>query len=150
MCIRDSAYTALSNHYPNLYAPRTVPEVVEVARRVFPAQIAYCQRWIDHYNFRLEYERAMLVEQGAAELLSRKPKKSAKAELPLCNYRAPEGVTIENIYHRGEMIHYPQIEMTKAEYAKINVDYKGTRVVDHSHRVRTTMQRHSLVCVFLT
>jgi len=42
--------------------------------------------------------------------------------------------------------------MLQADYAKINKDYKGTRVVGNSHRIRTCMQlqRHSLVCVFLT
>lgn len=117
--------------------------------KVHGRTIKWAQRWIDHYDFRLTYERAMLEEQGASALLAPKPK-SAKAQLPLCNYRAPEGVDCENLYHRGELIHYPQVEMTQAEYTRINQDYKGTRVVEHSHRVRTTMQRHSLVCVFLT
>ncbi len=107
------------------------------------------RRWIAHFDHRLTYERAMLAEQGASNLLDKKPK-SAKAQLPLCNYRAPNGLDIQNMYNRGEMIHYPQIEMSQAEYAKIYADYKGTRVVSNSHRVRTTMQRHSLVCVFLT
>jgi hypothetical protein len=40
--------------------------------------------------------------------------------------------------------------MTQAEYAQINKDYKGTRIVGNSHRVRTAMVGHSLVCVFLT
>jgi len=111
--------------------------------------IARARRWIAHLENRIAYERAMLDEQGATALLARKPK-SAKAQLPLCNYRTPGGLTIENQWNRGEMIHYPQVEMTQADYAKIHTDYKGTRVVGHSHRVRTTMQRHSLVCVFLT
>lgn len=45
---------------------------------------------------------------------------------------------------------YPQVEMTQAEYARISADYKGTSVVGNSHRVRTAMVKHSLVCVFLT
>jgi phospholipid N-methyltransferase len=106
-------------------------------------------RWIAHCELRLEYERAMLQEQGATDLLKPKPR-SAAAQLPLCNYAAPGGLEIENIYHRGEMLHYPQVEMTQAEYAKINADYKATRVVGNSHRVRTAMQKHTLVCVFLT
>ena len=48
------------------------------------------------------------------------------------------------------MIHYPQVAMTQAAYAQINKDYKGTRVVGNSHRVRTAMVKQSLVCVFLT
>jgi hypothetical protein len=105
-------------------------------------------RWIAHYENRLAYERAMLEEQGAADLLKPKPR---PVQLPLCNYRAPNGIDIQNIYNRGELMHYPQVEMTRAEYAKIYNDYKGTRVVDNSHRVRTAMlPGHKLVSVFLT
>jgi protein-L-isoaspartate O-methyltransferase len=106
-------------------------------------------RLIRHCELRLEYERAMLGEQGAMDLLKPKPR-SAKAQLPLCNYPAPGGLQIENVYNRGTMIYYPQVEMTQAEYARINVDYKATRTVDNSHRVRTAMIKHELVCVFLT
>jgi len=105
------------------------------------------RRWIEHYENRLTYERAMLEEQGGTDLLKPAPRKE---QLPLCNYRAPEGIDIENMYRRGEMIHYPQIEMTKAEYARINTDYKGTRTVDNTHRVRTAVKGHELYCVFLT
>jgi len=139
-----SAWYALNPDQDN---PASVEEFQDVARRVYPRSIANYDRWIAHYENRIAYERAMLEEQGESKLLE-KPKKPAP--LPLCNYRAPEGLDIENIYHKGEMIHYPQVEMTKAEYADICNDYKGTRVVGNSHRVRTALRRHSLVCVFLT
>jgi protein-L-isoaspartate O-methyltransferase len=106
-------------------------------------------RWIKHAENRLAYERAMLAEAGASDLLKPKPRSKA-ASLPLCNYRAPEGLTIENKWHRGEMLLYPQKEMTAAEFARINADYKGTRVVGNSHRVRTAMLQSSLWCVFIT
>lgn len=61
---RPSAYAALSNSYPNLYAPRTLSEIVEHAKKSYPRYIAHVQRWIDHYNNRLNYEKAMLDEQG--------------------------------------------------------------------------------------
>jgi phospholipid N-methyltransferase len=109
--------------------------------------ISRAERWINHLNNRLTYEKAMLDEQGASDLLKPAPRPT---QLPLCNYRAPEGLDIPNIYNRGELMHYPQIEMTKAEYAKINNDYKGTRDVENSHRVRTAMRNHTLVCIFLT
>lgn len=111
--------------------------------------IRHAKRWIAHYDNRLTYERAMLDEQGATHLLAKKPK-SAKAQLPLCNYRAPEGIRYANIYHRGQSEHVQQIEMTAAEYARISNDYKATRVVDNSHRVRTCMRQHSIYAVFLT
>lgn len=146
---RPDVYTVLSNSYPNLYAPRTLAEVLEHATspNVYPPLIARYERWIAHYENRLAYERAMLEEAGASNLLDKKPRSK---QLPLCNYRAPEGVDVENIYRRGEMLHYNQVEMTQAEYAKIWTDYKGTRVVDNSHRIRTAMIKHSLACVFLT
>lgn len=59
-----TAYTVLTNAHPTLYAPRTLAEVVDVARVVYPRLIAHAERWIAHYDNRLEYERAMLAEQG--------------------------------------------------------------------------------------
>lgn len=142
-----TAYDAITNLHPSLYAPRTLQEIFDAAQRTYPAIITNCDRWIAHCDNRLLYERAMLEEQGASHLLEKAPRPK---QLPLCNYRAPEGISAPNIYHRGELIHYSQVEMTQAEYAKIYNDYKGTRVVDNSHRIRTAMIKHSLVCVFLT
>lgn len=144
------AYSALTNSYPNLYAPRTVEEVVEVARRRYPATIAYCDRWIAHYQNRLVYEKAMLAEQGASALLEKKPRPK---QLPLCNYRNPEGFMVSNPYRysdKGDTLHYPQVEMTAAEYAKIYTDRKGTIIVDRSHRVRTAIMQSKRVAVFIT
>jgi len=59
-----SAYDALTNSYPSLYAPRTLEEVIEAAKRVYPRAIAHCERWINHYNNRIAYEKAMLQEVG--------------------------------------------------------------------------------------
>jgi hypothetical protein len=70
-----------------------------------PALEKYYSRWIQHCENRLEYERAMLDEQGATDLLKPKPR-SAAASLPLCNYSAPGGLQIENKWNRGEMIYY--------------------------------------------
>lgn len=146
------ALTALSNYYPNLYAPRTLAEVVERAKEFFPKNSAHCKRWLAHFENRLVYEKAMLDEQGASSLIA--PKARPK-QLPLCNYRTPDGLQIENQYHKGEFIHYRQAEMTKAEYAKIYTDDKGTRVIDGTHRVRVACihgenYSHSFCVVFLT
>lgn len=59
-----SAHTALSNAFPNLYAPRTLAEVVEHAQKAYPRVIAHAQRWLNHYENRIAYERAMLQEAG--------------------------------------------------------------------------------------
>lgn len=125
----------------------TPEQARDIAIRVHERGNAHRARWIAHTSNRIEYERAMLAEQGAADLLA--PKARPK-QLPLCNYRAPEGITIENPYARGSMLHYPQIEMTQAEYTAVHTDYRGTRVAGNSHRFRTMMRAHTLYCVFLT
>lgn len=127
----------------------TAEQAREIAVRVADRVIASCARWDAHYANRIAYERAMLAEQGASALLDKKPR-SAKALLPLVNYRAADGITAANPWHRGESINYPQMEMLAAEYARINKDYKGTRIVGNSHRIRTALMRGALVCVFLT
>lgn len=60
----QSACGALTNSYPNLYAPRTLAEVVEHAKAAYPRTIAHYGRWIAHYEHRISYERAMLEENG--------------------------------------------------------------------------------------
>lgn len=125
----------------------TPEQAREMAIRSHERRIPHAERWLAHENNRLTYEKAMLDEQGGTDLLKPKPRKKL---LPLCNYRAADGIDVMNIYNRGETIHMPQIEMTKAEYAKICSDYKGARPVENSHRVRTTMRKFSLYSVFLT
>lgn len=133
-----NAWTALSNSYPNLYAPRTLEEVVDAAKRVFPKSAARYKRWINHFDNRLAYEKAMLGEQGGLDLIAKKPRPK---QLPLLNYRIPGGLQIENKYHKGQFIHYSQKEMTKAEYAALYTDDKGTEIIDKTHRVRIAIIR---------
>lgn len=61
---RCDAYAGLTNHYPSLYAQRTVAEVVAAARGAYPRSIAHHTRWLNHFQNRLAYERAMLQESG--------------------------------------------------------------------------------------
>jgi protein-L-isoaspartate O-methyltransferase len=140
------AYTALNHSFPNLYAPRTVEEVTTAALAHYPHIIENCERWIEHCENRLAYEKAMLEEQGASKLLEPAPREK---QPPLLNYRQPV-FALSNPYHRGETITYNQIDMTAAKYANIWRDYKGTRIVDGTHRIRTAMVAHSHVAVFLT
>ena len=149
-----TAHDALTNSYPSLYAPRSLEEVIEVARRAYPRTIAHCDRWINHYENRLAYEKAMLGEQGASHLIE---KKKRPAQLPLCNYRQ-ESFEVENIYHRGQFETYRQVEMTQAQYKSISDDRKGTKTIENSHRVRVTVDptatgpyySRAWVVVFLT
>ncbi len=61
-------YTCLTNSYPSLYAPRTLAEVLEQTTGPrYPRTIARQERWIQHYQNRLTYERAMLGESGGLE-----------------------------------------------------------------------------------
>ncbi len=64
LIMSPSAYDVLSGSYPNSYAPRTVEEVVEHAKKYYPRIIAHHERWLNHFNNRIAYEKAMLVEQG--------------------------------------------------------------------------------------
>lgn len=59
-----SAYDTLGESRYKFYAPRTVEEVVEAAKIQYPATIERCNRWLEHYENRLTYERAMLAESG--------------------------------------------------------------------------------------
>jgi predicted RNA methylase len=126
----------------------TWAQAVAIAIPHHQGVIAYSDRWIAHIDNRLTYERLMLAAQGASELIAPRPRPK---QLPLCNYRAPEGLRVP-AYYKRELEHVRQVEMTQAEYAAIGTDYKGTRVVDHSHRVRVAIlpRGHERVCVFLT
>lgn len=61
------ANTVLNNSFPNLYAPRTVEEVIEEAKKQFPAATERFRRWLNHYENRIAYERAMLGEDGVVK-----------------------------------------------------------------------------------
>jgi len=75
---------------------------------------------------------------------------NAEVKLPLCNYRATDGVTALNKFHGTQDMHLSQVEMTRAEYAAMHRDYKSTYAVAGSHRVRGAMINHALVYVYLT
>jgi hypothetical protein len=116
--------------------------------------INWYTRWVAHNDNRLTYEMAMLEAQGGSDLL--KPKARPK-QLPMLNYRAPEGIRVDNLYHKGEYSIYDQVEMTKAEYAAIRKDYKGGQKIGGTHRVKVAMNAfingksgHGYSAVFLT
>lgn len=114
----------------------TVAEVVEASLAMNRASIALDQRWVEHLNHRLAYERVLLGRKPDEVTPKAKPVKSAKASAPLLNYRAEVVVTL-NQYHGTE---YPltMIEMTAAEYKRKPADFKGTALsFDRTHRVRT-------------
>ena len=61
-----SAYDVLQdddNRYKACPA-RTLAEVVEAANQAYPRTIAHNQKWLDHIENRLTYEKAMLAEGG--------------------------------------------------------------------------------------
>lgn len=124
-----SEYNALSGSYPNLYAPRTLAEVVARAAEVYPARVEYLTRWIGHFENRLAYEKAMLDEQGAGHLIA--PKERPK-QLPLLNYRTKS----VSARHWGQLQTFPQVEMTSEDYQRIYSEQRGTLTVNGTHRVR--------------
>lgn len=127
-----SAYDCLTNGFPTLYAPRTLEEVTEAARRIYPRTIAHYKRWIAHFNNRLTYEKAMLDEQGASDLIA--PKARPK-QLPLVNYKQAS-FALENRWNPGKLEVLEQVELTAEQYKHVNEDQKGTRIIDNSHRIR--------------
>jgi protein-L-isoaspartate O-methyltransferase len=106
--------------------------------------IQHCDRWVAHIDNRLSYERAMLDASGYVA-----PVKAKKVELPICNYRAPQ-IIVPNRWNKGEFMTLPQMEMTRAEYARIYTDHKGTSECENSHRVRIAIIKHDRVAVFIT
>jgi protein-L-isoaspartate O-methyltransferase len=128
----------------------TIEQVQAAAREAYPRTMAHCDRWIEHLDNRLTYERAMLDEQGGYQ---EAPKKPSKAELPILNYGGT--ISYRNPYQPGELVTGEAVGLTKTEWAAINGDYKTTRVsACGTHRVRTTIMapghRHQLVAVYLT
>lgn len=83
-----------------------------------------------------------LMQECGYEVPAPKPKKP-----PLLNIRAK---AIKAARY-GDVTVYPVIEMTKAEYAKVYNDYKGTRLATcETFRFRTVMKNFSLAAVFVT
>lgn len=103
-------------------------------------------RQIAHLDLRLTYEKAMLEAEGASDLLKLKARPK---QPPLLNYR---GTVETRCRWREGTETLPKVEMTRAEYAKLWADHRGTRVaVDGSHRVRIRCMRlGELAAVFLT
>jgi len=131
----------------------TVREAMIKSLRGNARGIERCRRWIEHYDRRLDYEKAMLAEAGASELIAPKPRRKGNTIFPICNYRAPEGITCSRFDGGRDVQTFTQVEMTAAEYAKIYSEDKGTRVVDHSHRVRVAIiggWRGAMHAVFIT
>ena len=132
----------------------SLEDAKEKAIQHFYGVLKSSTRTLNHLENRLAYEIAMLNEQGEGHLIE---KKSRPKQLPLVNYRC-ESVTVPALYRRMETETLRQVEMTQAEYKSIYSDYKGTRIVDNSHRVRTASIRQEgkgpytreHVCVFLT
>jgi len=116
----------------------TIEQAKEQSIKNHKHTISFYSRWADHAGFRIEYETALLGEQGELDLIAKQPRPK---QLPLLNYRQPEGFELENPYHRGQMDHYAQREMTKAEYSEIDSSYKGGKVVEGTHRVRIAVGR---------
>jgi len=100
---RCTPYDVLREEPSRFFVPRTLDEIFEAAREAYPLSIAHQTRWIEHYENRLSYERAMLGDFKA-------PEKKKRALPPLTN------VNCAGCH-----------AMTSAEWKKIHTDYKGTR-----------------------
>ncbi len=128
----------------------TADEVRAQRREQHAAYIPTCERWVAHFEHRLSYERAMLAESG----YQTPPKKPSRSALPLLNY---SGEVIYRNRYGGETVTTQAVGMTKAEYAAIPGDYKGTFIsACGTHRVRSAMVRQgegfrrALCAVYIT
>ena len=110
------------------------------------ASAARERRWISHLENRLVYERALLAESGYTP----PPKPKSKADLPILNYAGR--VSYRNPYSHSEVVECEATPLTRAEWAAIHADYKGTRVsACGTHRVRMAMLKgHAYGIVYLT
>jgi methylase of polypeptide subunit release factors len=85
-------------------------------------------RWIEHLTNRIAYERTMLGESGWTP----PPKPKTKSDLPILNYSGE----VAYLYGR-DVVREPAIGVTKAELAKVDPSYKGTRLSEcRTHRIR--------------
>lgn len=128
-----SAYDVLREEPYTIYAPRTLQEVIDQAKKAYPRRIAHNNRWIEHYQNRIAYETAMLNEQGAGELIAPKPRPK---QLPICNYDGE--VTVKRY---SQTATYKMHHMTKAEYAEA-VKRENTGCwedVNKTHRVKVAL-----------
>ena len=109
------------------------------------ASAAHERRWISHLENRLVYERALLAESGYTP----PPKPKSKADLPILNYAGR--VSYRTRWSR-DVVECETTPLTKAEYAKIGTDYKGTVVSScGTHRLRTALLRdHAYHVIVLT
>lgn len=89
-------------------------------------------RWMAHYHNRITYETAMLNEQGAGALIAPKPRPK---QLPLLNYKV-ESLPV-NHFGRGET--WKMIELTSFQFKSIGEDYRGTKEINGTHRVRSAI-----------
>jgi hypothetical protein len=115
-----------------------------------PARERAQARHVEHLDRRLAYERTMLGEQGALDLLKPKPRPK---QPPILNYQA-ETITVWQRYNREQPEILTQQAMTRAEYAKVYKDNKWCVLSeDKTHRIRFASLggfRGPRVCVFLS
>ena len=110
------------------------------------ASAGFERRWISHLDNRLAYERTLLAESGYVP----PPKPKSKADLPILNY--PGKVSYRNRYSHSDVVECEATPLTKAEFSRINKDYKGTVIsACGTHRLRTAMLKgHAYGIVYLT
>ncbi|HDD9893300.1 TPA: DUF3560 domain-containing protein [Escherichia coli] len=148
----------------------TTEQAREIAIRCHERQIQRQQRWVNHYQNRLIYERAMLDESGGAVSSVTTPNYSflgysgTMKVTPdrITDYKAPsaeEAAVASQAAKRPPVVNYPGEgfrEMTKAQWAALPRDCKAVRSVaeaeDHgAYRYRRTMDNNfRLVNVYIS
>ena len=141
-----TAYNALQNSYPNLYAPRTVEEIVKVALDTYPRSIAHHGRWLAHYENRLAYERAMLAESGGTVADRNRPERGGACQ---CWVRRGQWIEILKVnkvsvtvadnwgnggpdFTRTIPFHQLKAVLSKAEYDAMKAEAAATAQTGHT------------------
>ena len=139
-----SLYRALEDGDINPY------EAQKIALARVNGLLTYSFRWLSHTVLRLNYEKEILKQQGGLHLLEPPPRPK---QAPLVNTAKPcpkvdRGFRSAGIVkdENGEPVLMPLIEVTKAQYSKIDSDRRGTmKVPDESGR---TIYRYRIASPF--
>lgn len=125
----------------------TVSEAKERAIKSEKRSIEFNNRWIEHYQLRIEYETNILKQQNGLDLLKPKERKKS-SKPPIKNHDT--SILIENVY-ANEPLKLEIQRMTKSEWKDLYEGFKSIRcAIDKSHRVRVAMIERRLKQVFIT
>jgi phospholipid N-methyltransferase len=153
---QPSAYDGLTNSFPNLYAPRTLEEVIQAAHDAYPRAIARYDRWLAHLENRLTYERAMLAAEGGTAADRTRPEvggaiggsvwgpaRGAWAYIQKVNKVT---VTVWHTYNNGGRVFSANIPMTELHHIMTRAEVQAAKAAG---QIRDIMEGTSALGFYL-